>query len=175
MGIANTTTSSAVLYALTKEDIEKVVGHGAGLSDEGLKRKKYIIKEACIKYNLFNENPIEILRCVGGLDIACMVGLYLGAALERKPMLIDGFISAVAALVATKIEPKVKDYIIGTHMSEEPGMKVVMNALGLKTFLHMEMRLGEGTGAVLAYPILKAAVKIPKIMKTRDEVYEIFQ
>ena len=175
MGIANTTTSSAVLYALTKEDIEKVVGHGAGLSDEGLKRKKEIIKEACIKYNLFNENPIEVLRCVGGLDIACMVGLYLGAALERKPMLIDGFISAVAALVATRIEPKVKDYLIGTHMSEEPGMKVVMNALGLKTFLHMEMRLGEGTGAVLAYPILKAAVEIPKMMKTKDEVYEIFQ
>ena len=90
-------------------------------------------------------------------------------------MLIDGFISAVAALVATKIEPKVKDYLIGTHMSEEPGMKVVMRELNLKTFLHMEMRLGEGTGAVLAYPILKAAVEIPKIMKTKDEVYEIFQ
>ncbi|WP_418964654.1 nicotinate-nucleotide--dimethylbenzimidazole phosphoribosyltransferase [Cetobacterium sp.] len=175
MGIANTTTSSAVLYAITKEDIEKVVGCGAGLSDEGLRRKKEIIKESCIRYNLFDKNPIEILRCVGGLDIACMVGLYLGAAVERKPMLIDGFISAVAALVATKIEPKVKDYLIGTHMSEEPGMKVVMEALGLKTFLHMEMRLGEGTGAVLAYPILKAAVQIPKTMKTRDEVYEIFQ
>lgn len=175
MGIANTTTSSAILYALTKENIEKVVGCGAGLSDEGLKRKRKIIEEACIKYDLFNKEPIEVLRCVGGLDIACMVGLYLGAALERKPMLIDGFISAVAALVATKIEPKVKDYLIGTHMSEEPGMKVVMRELNLKTFLHMEMRLGEGTGAVLAYPILKAAVEIPKIMKTKDEVYEIFQ
>ncbi|ERT68094.1 MAG: nicotinate-nucleotide--dimethylbenzimidazole phosphoribosyltransferase [Cetobacterium somerae] len=175
MGIANTTTSSAILYALTKEDIEKVVGCGAGLSDEGLRRKKDVIKDACLKYDLFNKEPIEVLRCVGGLDIACMVGLYLGAALERKPMLIDGFISAVAALVATRIEPKVKNYLIGTHMSEEPGMKVVMTALDLKTFLHMEMRLGEGTGAVLAYPILKAAVEIPKIMKTKDEVYEIFQ
>ncbi|MEG2485964.1 MAG: nicotinate-nucleotide--dimethylbenzimidazole phosphoribosyltransferase [Cetobacterium sp.] len=175
MGIANTTTSSAILYALTKEEINKVVGVGAGLSDEGFIKKKKVIVEACQKYNLFNKDPLEVLRTVGGLDIACMVGLYFGAAMERKPMLIDGFISAVAALVATRIEPKVKDYIIGTHMSEEPGMKVVMKALDLNTFLHMEMRLGEGTGAVLAHPILKAAVEIPKVMKTRDEVYKIFQ
>ncbi len=175
MGIANTTTSSAILYALTKESLDNVVGYGAGLSLEGLNRKKRVIEASCEKYELFDKNPIEVLRCVGGLDIACMVGLYLGAALEKKPMLIDGFISAVAALVATRIEPKVQDYLIGTHMSEEPGMKVVLKALNLKTFLHMEMRLGEGTGAVLAYPILKAAMKIPKIMKTREEIYEIFQ
>ncbi|MGL4670941.1 nicotinate-nucleotide--dimethylbenzimidazole phosphoribosyltransferase [Cetobacterium sp.] len=175
MGIANTTTSSAILYALTKESIEKVVGCGAGLSDEGLKRKKTVIKNSVEKYNLFNKEPLEVLRCVGGLDIACMVGLYLGASLEKKPMLIDGFISAVAALVATRIEPKVKGYIIATHMSEEPGMKVVMNALELKPFLDMQMRLGEGTGAVLAYPILKAAMNIPKVMKTKDEVYNLFQ
>ncbi|WP_297597057.1 nicotinate-nucleotide--dimethylbenzimidazole phosphoribosyltransferase [uncultured Cetobacterium sp.] len=175
MGIANTTTSSAVLYALTEESIERVVGRGGGLSDEGLEKKKNVILGACKKYNLFNKDPIEVLRTVGGLDIACMVGLYLGAALERKPMLIDGFISAVAALVATRIEPKVKGYIIGTHMSEEPGMKIVMDALDLSTFLQLEMRLGEGTGAVLAYPILKAAVEIPKVMKTKDEVYKIFQ
>ncbi|MGL4999160.1 MAG: nicotinate-nucleotide--dimethylbenzimidazole phosphoribosyltransferase [Cetobacterium sp.] len=175
MGIANTTTSSAILYALTKEDIDNVVGYGAGLSDKGLKRKKEIIKIAVESYNLFNKEPLEVLRCVGGLDIACMVGLYLGAAIERKPMLIDGFISAVAALVATRIEPKVEGYLIATHMSEEPGMKTVMKALGLKTFLQMEMRLGEGTGAVLAYPILKAAVEIPKMMKTKDEIYKMFQ
>jgi len=175
MGIANTTTSSAILHALTKESIEKVVGCGAGLSNEGLKKKKEIIKKSVEKYNLFNKEPLEVLRCVGGLDIACMVGLYLGAASERKPMLIDGFISGVAALMATRIEPKVKDYIIATHMSEEPGMKVVIKALDLKPFLDMKMRLGEGTGAVLVYPILKAAMNIPKVMKTKDEVYEIFQ
>lgn len=173
MGIANTTTSSAVLYALTGEDLDKVVGRGGGLSDEGLIKKKNVIKDACEKYDLFNKDPMEILRCVGGLDIACMVGLYIGAAKNRKPMLIDGFISAVAALVACRIEPKVRGYLIGTHMSEEPGMKVVMDALDLKTFLKMEMRLGEGTGAVLAYPILKSAMKIPQIMKTKDEVYDI--
>ncbi|MGL5356345.1 MAG: nicotinate-nucleotide--dimethylbenzimidazole phosphoribosyltransferase [Cetobacterium sp.] len=175
MGIANTTTSSAILYSLTKENIDKVVGCGAGLSEEALKRKKEIIKKAVEKYNLFNKEPLEVLRCVGGLDIACMVGLYLGAAIEKKPILIDGFISAVAALVAVKIEPKVKGYLIATHMSEEPGMKIAMKGLGLKTFLQMEMRLGEGTGAVLAYPILKAAVEIPKMMKTKDEVYGMFQ
>lgn len=175
MGIANTTTSSAILYALTKSDIDMVVGRGGGLCDIGLSKKKNIIKEACKKYDLFNSSPMEILRCVGGFDIACMVGLYIGAGRNKKPMLIDGFISAVAALVACKMEPKIKDYLIGTHMSEEPGMKVVMEALNIKTFLHMEMRLGEGTGAVLAYPILKAAMNIPKIMKTRDEVYEILK
>ena len=173
MGIANTTTSSAILYALTKEEIGKVVGRGGGLSDTALEKKKRVIEEACLKYNLFDKSPLEILRTVGGLDIACMVGLYLGAAIERKPMLIDGFISAVAALVAVKIEPKVVGYIIGTHMSEEPGMKIVMENLKIDTFLNMKMRLGEGTGAVLAYPILKSAVEIPKIMKTRDEIYEI--
>lgn len=175
MGIANTTTSSAVLYALTKEDINKVVGRGGGLSDEGLVKKKKVIVEACEKYDLSNNDPLEILRCVGGFDIACMVGLYIGAAKNKKPMLIDGFISAVAALVACKIEPKIREYLIGTHMSEEPGMKIVMEALELKTFLNMEMRLGEGTGAVLAYPILKGAMNIPKIMKTSEEVYKILK
>ncbi|MGL5985240.1 MAG: nicotinate-nucleotide--dimethylbenzimidazole phosphoribosyltransferase [Cetobacterium sp.] len=175
MGICNTTTSSAILFALTKKDINSVVGSGAGLSKKELEHKKNIIKTSVQKYELFDKNPIEILRTVGGLDIACMVGLYLGSAIQKKPMLIDGFISAVAALVAIKIEPKVKDYLIATHMSEEPGMKIAMEELGLKTFLQMEMRLGEGTGAVLAYPILKAAVEIPKAMKTKDEIYKLFQ
>lgn len=173
MGIANTTTSSAVLYALTKRDIDEVVGRGGGLSDEGLLKKKKIIKEAIEKYNLFEKTPLEVLRCVGGFDIACMVGMYLGAAKHKKPMLVDGFISGVAAVVAFKLNSNIKDYIILTHMSEEPGMKVVLNELGEKAFLNMEMRLGEGTGAVLAYPILKSAMEIPKNMKTKDEVYEI--
>ena len=175
MGIGNTTTSSAILYALTEKPLDMVVGRGAGLCDEGIERKKRVIKSSCEKYDLFKKSPIEILSSVGGLDIATMVGFYIGAAKNKKPMLIDGFISAVAALAAVRIEPKIKDYIIATHMSEEPGMKVVMEELELKPFLNMEMRLGEGTGAVLAYPIIKSALEIPLRMKTKDEVYNIFK
>lgn len=175
MGIANTTTSSAVLYTLDNgRDIDSVVGRGGGLSDEGLVKKKSIIVEAVKRYDLIGKDPIEILRHVGGLDIACMVGMYLGAARYRKAMLIDGFISVVAALVAMKIEPSTREYMIATHRSEEPGMKVALGMLDMEPMLDMDMRLGEGTGAVLAYPIIGGALEVIKGMKEVKEVYEIF-
>ncbi len=174
MGIGNTCTSSAILYALTEKNLDDVVGRGGGLSDEGLQLKKDVVYNAFIKYDLKNKSAIEVLQHVGGLDIACMVGLYLGCAIDKKPMLMDGFISAVAALVACKIEPKVAGYIIPTHSSEEPGMKIIMQELEMRTFLDLNMRLGEGTGAVLGYPILKTALEIPKQIKTAKEVYAIY-
>ncbi|MDP0494051.1 MAG: nicotinate-nucleotide--dimethylbenzimidazole phosphoribosyltransferase [Fusobacterium sp. JB021] len=174
MGIGNTTTSSAILYSLTKCSIETAVGRGGGLSDEKLCRKKKIIFESCIKYNTFQLNPLEILACVGGLDIAFLVGLYIGAAKCKKIMLVDGFISAIAALVACKLNPLIKNYILITHLSEEPGMQLVIDELGLKPFLFMNMRLGEGTGAVLAHPMIKSAIDIYKTMKTPNEIYELF-
>ena len=174
MGIGNTSTSSAVLYSFTKGDIDKIVGRGGGLSDSGLIKKKKIIVESCEKYDTFNMEPIDILAHVGGLDIACMVGMYIGAARYRKPMLVDGFISSVAALAACKIEPKIKDYIIATHMSEEPGMELVLKELGEEAFFNMKMRLGEGTGAVLAYPIIDCAIEVINGMKTPTAVYELF-
>ena len=173
MGIGNTTTSSAILYALTGENLDLIVGRGGGLSDQGLIKKKKIIKEAIEKYNLFENDPIEILRCVGGLDIACMVGFYLGCAANSKPILIDGFISSVAALLAQKINPETVDYMIATHKSEEPGMAIISKNLGRKTFLDMNMRLGEGTGAVLAYPVITSALEVMKRMKTPEAVYKI--
>ncbi len=173
MGIGNTTTSSAILYALTGENLDLIVGRGGGLSDEGLMKKKKVIKEAVEKYGLFENDPIEILRCVGGLDIACMAGIYLGCAANSKPILIDGFISSVAALIAQNIVPETVDYMIATHKSEEPGMVVISKTLGRKTFLDMNMRLGEGTGAVLAYPIITSALEVMKRMKTPKEVYKI--
>ena len=173
MGIGNTTTSSAILYAMTGEDLDLIVGRGGGLSDEGLVRKKQIIKDAIDKYKLFESNPIEILRSVGGLDIACMVGIYLGCAANSKPILIDGFISSVAALVAQKIKSSTADYMIATHSSEEPGMAVLSRTLGKKPFLDMNMRLGEGTGAILAYPIVVSALEVMNRMKTPTEVYKI--
>jgi nicotinate-nucleotide--dimethylbenzimidazole phosphoribosyltransferase len=175
MGIGNTSTSSAVLYSLTKGDIDEIVGRGGGLSDSGLLKKKKVIKESCERYNTFEMDPIDILAHVGGLDIACMVGMYLGAVKYRKLMLVDGFISAVAALTACKIEPKVKDFILLTHMSEEPGMKVVLSELEEKAFLNMEMRLGEGTGAVLTYPMIDCAIDMINGMKTPAAVYELFK
>jgi nicotinate-nucleotide--dimethylbenzimidazole phosphoribosyltransferase len=173
MGIGNTTTSSAILYALTGENLDLIVGRGGGLSDQGLIKKKKVIKEAIEKYNLFENDPLEILRCVGGLDIACMVGFYLGCAANSKPILIDGFISSVAALVAQKIVPETVDYMIATHRSEEPGMAIINKNLGSTTFLDMNMRLGEGTGAVLAYSIIASALEVMKRMKTPEEVYKI--
>lgn len=174
MGIGNTSTSSAILYSFTKGNIDRIVGRGSGLTDDALNKKKRVIMEACEKYDTFNMDPVDVLAHVGGLDIACMVGMYLGAARYKKPMLIDGFISSVAALTACKIEPKVKDYIIATHMSEEPGMELVLEQLGLKAFFNMGMRLGEGTGAVLAYPIVDCAIEIINGMKTPAAVYDMF-
>ena len=174
MGIGNTTTSSAILYSLTKSSIEDVVGRGGGLSDESFMKKKKVIFESCVKYNTFQLDTLEILADVGGLDIAFLTGLYIGAAKCRKLILVDGFISGVAAFVACRLNPLIKDYLLVTHLSEEPGMKIILRELGAKPFLDMNLRLGEGTGAVLAYPIIKSAMEIYKNMKTPEEVYKLF-
>ena len=174
MGIGNTTTSSAVLYSLTRSSIEEVVGRGGGLSDEKLLKKRKVIFESCVKYNTFQLDVLEVLASVGGLDIAFLTGLYIGAVKCRKLILVDGFISGVAALAACKLNPLIKDYILVTHLSEEPGMKIIIRELGAKPFLDMNLRLGEGTGAVLAYPVIKSAVEIYKNMKTPEEVYKLF-
>lgn len=173
MGIGNTTTSSAILYSLTKGNLDEIVGRGGGLSDEALDKKRRVIKDSCEKYDTFNKTPLEILATVGGYDIACMVGMYIGAAIYKKPMLIDGFISSVAALVAVRMNKKIKDYLIGTHMSEEPGMKIVFEELKMEAPLQMGMRLGEGTGAIFGHPMAKCAMEIMRNMKTKDEVYSI--
>lgn len=175
MGIGNTSTSSAVLYSLTQKDIDEIVGRGGGLSDEALYKKKRVIEEACKRYNTFEMDVVDIIAHVGGLDIACMVGMYLGTVKYKKLMLIDGFISAVAFLSAYRIEPKVKDFSLFTHMSEEPGMRVILEELGERAFFNLNMRLGEGTGAVLAYPLIDCALDILNGMKTPQEVYEMFE
>lgn len=174
MGIGNTTTSSAVLYAMTEKNIHDVVGHGGGLSEEGLVRKKRIIQDACQKYQLFGKESLEILRIVGGYDIAFLVGCYLGSAFYRKAMIVDGFISAVAALIACRLKAEVQDYCIFSHQSEEPGMRIILEELGESTFLQMKMRLGEGTGAVLVYPMIDCAFAMFQILRTPKEIYDMF-
>lgn len=166
MGIGNTTTSSAIASVLIKKPVEEMTGRGAGLTKEGLQRKKEVIKKAILINKPDENNPIDVLRKLGGYDIAGIVGLYIGAAIYRLPILIDGFISVVAALVAIIFEPKVKSFIFATHASAEPGNKIVMDFLGLKPFLHLDMRLGEGTGATLAFNIFDAAVYTYKNMGT---------
>ncbi|WP_336006887.1 nicotinate-nucleotide--dimethylbenzimidazole phosphoribosyltransferase [Fusobacterium polymorphum] len=174
MGIANTTTSSALLYSVTRKNIDDVVGRGGGLSDEGLNKKKKIIIEACERYNTFEMDTIEMLAAVGGFDLACMLGMYIGAALNKKLMLVDGFISSVAALLACSLNKNIQDYLLFTHKSEEPGVNIILDYLKEKTFLNMNMRLGEGTGAVLAYPIIDCAIEMINTMKSPEEVYNLF-
>ena len=174
MGIANTTTSSALLYSVTRKNIDVVVGRGGGLSDEGLNKKKKIIVEACERYNTFEMDVVDMLASVGGFDLACMVGMYIGVALNKKLMLVDGFISSVAALLACSLNKNIQGYLLFTHKSEEPGINIILDYLKEKTFLNMNMRLGEGTGAVLAYPIIDCAIEMINTMKSPKEVYNLF-
>lgn len=169
MGIGNTTPSSAILAVYSNNDMSRLVGPGVGLNDEGMQRKINAINTA-IKVNQPDANdPIDVLAKVGGLEIAAMAGLILGAAARRVPVVLDGFISGAAALIACKIAPPVKNYMIASHLSEEPGHQLMLEAIGLEPMLRMRMRLGEGTGAALAFNIIEAAARIMREMATFEE------
>ena len=156
MGIGNTTTSSAMAAVFLHRPVQQVTGCGAGLSQEGLERKRAVIAKA-IKVNAPDPaDPLDVLTKLGGLDIAGLTGLFLGGARYHLPVLIDGFISSVAAYCAWKLCPAARDYMIATHCSGEPAGKWMLDALGLKPFLYAGMRMGEGTGAAAAYPVLQA-------------------
>ena len=158
MGIGNTTTSSAVATVLTGCNLEDMVGVGSGLTKQSFNNKIKVI-EHCININKPQpSDPIDVLAKVGGFDIAGLVGCFLGAALYRIPIVIDGFISAAAALAAVKIKPEVKDFIFPSHGSAEPGNKKIMLELGLEPMLQLQMRLGEGTGAVLGFQVIDMAI-----------------
>lgn len=169
MGIGNTTTSSAVLASLVDCEIDEVVGKGAGLTDEAFILKKEVVKKA-IEINKPNrEDPIDVIAKVGGFDLAGMVGVYLGAAYYKLPIVIDGFISVVAALVATKLCSKVKDYLIPSHVSKEIGYSIAINNIGLEPMLNLDMRLGEGSGCPIAFSIVNYACAIMNNMATFHE------
>lgn len=160
MGIGNTTTSSAIAAVLLEKDPAEVTGRGAGLSSEGLERKIRAIETAIAKHKPDREDPLDVLSKVGGLDIAGLVGVYLACGAKRIPVLVDGFISAAAALVAVRMCPAVGDYLMASHVSKEPAGQMMMDALGLKPFLHAEMCLGEGTGAVAVMPLLDMGLSV---------------
>ncbi|HDP81324.1 MAG TPA: nicotinate-nucleotide--dimethylbenzimidazole phosphoribosyltransferase [Spirochaetes bacterium] len=170
MGIGNTTSSSAVLYALTGESIDLLTGRGAGLDDKGLERKKDIIEKAVKLHRPDSGDPVDVLSKVGGLDIAGMAGVYLAAAARRVPVVVDGFIAGAAALTAIRLAPGAREYMIPSHLSEEAGAKVFARLTGLAPILNMNMRLGEGTGCALAFGIIEAAVKIIKEMGTFADI-----
>ena len=170
IGLANTTTSSAVLYALTGESLEKLVGRGAGLSDEGLLHKKRIIQKAIDINRPDRNDPVDVVSKVGGFDIAGLVGCYLAAAERRVPIVIDGFISGAAAVAAYMISPESKNFMFTSHVSVEPGTAVISETLGLSPMLDMNMRLGEGTGCALAFNIIEAATKIMNEMGTFGDI-----
>jgi nicotinate-nucleotide--dimethylbenzimidazole phosphoribosyltransferase len=169
MGIGNTTPSSAILAVYCDASLSMIVGPGVGLNDEGVLRKIKAIETALMVNKPDPDDPIDVLSKVGGLEIAGMTGLILGSAARKVPIVIDGFISGAAALIAYKIAPQVKDYIIASHLSEEPGHKLVLEAIGMEPMLRMRMRLGEGTGAALAFNIIEAATRIMSEMATFEE------
>lgn len=168
MGIGNTTTSTALLCALTGEDPVNVTGRGAGLSDEGLKRKTDAIKRALEFHGLKGTKEITreyafvALRKVGGLDIAGLAGIYIGGALFGIPVVIDGFISAVSALCASYLVPGCERFMIASHTGREKGTDRVLDKLGLKPVITADMALGEGTGAVMMFPLLDMAMSLYK-------------
>jgi nicotinate-nucleotide--dimethylbenzimidazole phosphoribosyltransferase len=182
MGIGNTTSSAALVSALFHRDPEQTAGYGAGLSEEGLRRKKDVIREALRVNGLDGEGtecvPLLTLSRVGGLDIAGMCGLFLGAAICRMPVLIDGFISAAAAFLAYRIAPECKSYMIATHCSSEPGCGMLLEKLGLHAPLHADMHLGEGTGAAMFLPLLRQALSVyenlPDFEEGRVKAYRRF-
>lgn len=166
MGIANTTASSAMLAVLTGESVASVVGAGTGINPQQQAHKVAVIERAINARQANPEAPLEVLAKLGGLEIAAMTGAYLAAAAHRLPAIVDGFIATVAALTACRLCPAVRGYLIFGHRSQEPGHDIALKALEAKPLLDMGMRLGEGSGAALAYPLLQAATAMMREMAT---------
>ncbi len=166
MGIGNTTPSSAITSVITGRSVEEVTGRGTGVDDETLTRKQEVIKKALSVNRPDPADAIDILAKVGGFEIGGIAGVILGAAANRIPVVIDGFISGAAALIAYELEPKVKDYMIAAHCSVEKGHKAIFGHMGLKPLLDFDLRLGEGTGAALAMGIIEGGTKILTQMAT---------
>ena len=169
MGIGNTTTSSAVLSVLLDADMDAVTGRGGGITDASFIKKKQVIKAAIAINSPDKNDVVDVLAKVGGFDIAAMCGGFIGAAISRRPVVIDGFISAVAALCAYKLCPNVRGYLVPSHASYEIGYRLAMEAMDLRPLFLLGMRLGEGSGCPLAFEILDAACAVINDMATFDQ------
>jgi nicotinate-nucleotide--dimethylbenzimidazole phosphoribosyltransferase len=169
MGIGNTTPSSALVALFTGAAVEQVTGYGTGIDDAMRRHKAAVIERALQRHAPRADDPLGALAAVGGLEIGGIAGLILGCARYRLPVLIDGLIATAGALVAAALQPHVKDYMIAAHTSVEIGQQVAWRFLGQTPLLDLHMRLGEGTGAVLAMPLLEAAIRVYNDMATFDE------
>lgn len=158
MGIGNSSAAAALMCVLCDLPAERCVGRGTGLDDAGLQRKVAVIEQALQHHGLDGEDPIRTLTTFGGFEIAMMAGAMLGAAEKQTVLIIDGFIATAALLVVSKIEPAILDYCVFAHCSDEAGHKLLLQQLGAEPLLDIGLRLGEGTGAALAYPLIQAAV-----------------
>jgi nicotinate-nucleotide--dimethylbenzimidazole phosphoribosyltransferase len=169
MGIGNTTPSAAIAAAITGRPAEQIAGRGTGVDDDGLRRKVSAVERALRVNRPDPADGLDVLAKVGGFEIGGLAGAILGAAARGCPVIIDGFISTAAAMIAALIAPRVKDYLIAAHASRELGHRAMLEWLGLEPLLDLGMRLGEGTGAVLAMPLIEAACALLDEMATFDE------
>ena len=170
MGIGNTTTSSAVAAVLLGQPVEDMTGRGAGLTSDGLVRKINAIKKAIALNNPDRSDAIDVLAKVGGLDIAGMAGVFIGGAALGMPVVMDGFISCVSALIAIKICPQVSDHILASHVSKEPAAQLILKELGKEAIIHAGMCLGEGTGAVALFPMMDLSCAVYNSMSTFGDI-----
>lgn len=169
MGIGNTTSASALLAAMTNQNVGELIGPGTGLKKEQMKIKQEVIERALGERKPDKNDPIDMIKKLGGYEIAAMSGAMLEAAKNRVPIIVDGFICTVSALLATAIDKRASDYMLVGHQSTEPGHKAALEQLGKMPILDLQMRLGEGTGAALAFPIVEAATKMLSEMATFSE------
>lgn len=169
MGIGNTTTSSAVLAVLLGADVEAVTGRGGGITEESFRKKKAVIRTVIEVNRPDRDDVVGVLSKVGGFDLAAMCGAFLGAAAARRPAVIDGLISAAAALCAVRLCPNVHGYLVPSHASFEIGYRLAMEAMDLRPLFDLGMRLGEGSGCPLAFQVLDAACAVINDMATFDE------
>jgi len=169
MGIGNTTPSSAIVAVMTGLPVAQVVGRGTGIDDQGLERKVRVIEQALAVNQPDRNDPIDVLHKVGGFEIAGLAGVMIAAASRRVPIVVDGFISTAAAMVATAIASTVRDYLISSHRSVEIGHQAMLKHLNLHPLLDLNLRLGEGTGAALAFHFVEASTRILREMATFDE------
>ncbi|MGE5530021.1 MAG: nicotinate-nucleotide--dimethylbenzimidazole phosphoribosyltransferase [Patescibacteria group bacterium] len=169
MGIGNTTPSSAILAAFSGFPCERLVGPGTGLVAEKVRHKAEVVRRALAVNHPDPRDPLDVLAKVGGLEIGGLAGCILAAAASRTPVVIDGFISGTAALIAARLSPAAAAYILPSHESAEPGHALLLEMLGLRAMLRLDMRLGEGTGAALALHLVKAATLVAAEMATFAE------
>ncbi len=169
MGIGNTSASSAIVAAVTGKPVADVTGRGTGVDDAGWRRKVAAVEQALAVNRPNTADPLHVLATVGGFEIGGLIGVILGAAAHRLPVVVDGFISGAAALLAAELCPQVRSYLIAAHSSVEIGHRAILERLELMPLLNLDLRLGEGTGAVLAFPLIEAACRIPRDMATFAE------